>query len=234
MLRQVGGEDLLHVGVLATLPGPSRDATVKDIVNGAALQNNEELKPKLPKTPDNADALFKGVFGETIGSEDKSRLMRTATTLYVNRAYRAGVTKEDGSKAEELFSQALRDASGQATTRDGQTFGGPVNYSPNWYTFSKKVIAPPNVRANKFADVIGAIRDDDLEGAVNQDGSKITASQVKNATPVQTPTGYKFAIGDPASKDAKFLGKVGAPLILNFTVLQDRLRTRVPGAFLRE
>jgi hypothetical protein len=234
MLREVGGEDMLHVGVLATLPGPSRESTVKDLVNGVTLQNNEELKPKLPKTPDNADQLFQKVFGETIGSEDKSRLMRTATTLYVNRAYRAGITKDDGSKAEELFNQALRDAAGQATTRDGQVFGGPTTYSPNWYTFSKKVIAPPNVRANKFADVLGAIRDEDLEGALNQDGSKITASQVKNATPVQTPTGYKFAIGDPASRDAKFLGKTGAPLILNFTVLQDRLRTRVPGAFLRE
>jgi hypothetical protein len=231
VLREVGGEDLLHVGVLAAMPGPSRDATVKDIVNGAALLNNEDLKPKLPKPPDTADTVFNKVFGETVGSEDKARLMRTATTIYTNRAYKAGVTKDDVTASEAIFSEALRDAAGQATDRQGKTFGGPASYSPNWYTWSKKVIAPPNVRADKFGNVIGAIREEDLEGAENADGSKITASQVKNATPVATPQGYKFALGDPASKDPKFLGKPGAPLIIDFSKLEGRLRTRVPDAF---
>jgi hypothetical protein len=239
LLEEIGGQEMLGVGGLAIMPGPSRKSVVAEAVDGVAHLKNEDLKGKLPKVPTNADALFDAEFGTTMTGPQKANIMRTATQIYTSRAYRANVGKDDDDEAKKIFSGALRAAAGQVSNSKGDAFGGPVKYTAggSWVPFSgasSRVIAPPNIKANKFRDVVDSLKDEDLGGATHADGKPIRASDLKAATPVKVEGGHIFVLGDPGSPEArKVIGGDGKELVIDFTNdnLVRKLENRVPGAF---
>jgi len=85
-------------------------------------------------------------------------------------------------------------------------------------------------------DVINSIRDEDLSllpvSPQAADGKAYTARDIQAAVPVAVPGGYRFAAGDPASDDPKWVrGADGRPFVLDFDSITPKLQPRVPGAF---
>ncbi len=88
------------------------------------------------------------------------------------------------------------------------------------------------MKADRFRDVIGAVTDDDLSKmGVSPENAK--ARDIHNALPVAVDGGYVFAVGDPRSADPRYIkGALGGPFKLDFNQMEERLRKRVPDAFL--
>src|SRR3990172_3554140 len=100
-----------------------------------------------------------------------------------------------------------------------------------------KVLVPPDVRADKFSSVIGAIKDADLKGMAvppqSESGAPYRARDLHNAVPVAVRGGYRFALGDPNSDEPKWIrGADGNPFLLSLAALKGTLRQRVPDAFI--
>jgi hypothetical protein len=242
VLEEIGGQQMKGVGGLAILPGPpeARHPVIKDAVNGQMKLNDKEIKGKLPAEPDNREEIFRTEFGTAMSGADKARVQQTAFQIYTERAYRAGVTKDD-DKAKEIYREALRAAAGKATMPSGNSFGGPASYQPGgtWFrrttTWSQKTIVPPNIRTDKFRDVIDSITDADLTEFKHEDGRAVKADDLKEATPVRTPKGYIFVRGDPASEESPVIGDVkgGKPVVIDFDKkeVEQKYRDRVPKAY---
>ncbi|WP_163564749.1 hypothetical protein, partial [Klebsiella pneumoniae] len=82
-------------------------------------------------------------------------------------------------------------------------YGGVASYRPG-YLWNYKVAIPPNVRADRFRDVMGAIRDEDLGGATDPNGKPISARDVRGAIPVRVRGGYAFSLDDPKEPNPRF------------------------------
>lgn len=175
--------------------------------------------------------------------EDGIRVKETARNITRTRLEAAGIDPgEDTDRAQATFTRALKEATG-AVFVDGEQYGGiadypdPAAWSP--WAKAKKAVAPPGVRAGAFADVVRAIRDEDLAGLAvpprAEDGTPYRARDLHAALPVAVAGGWRFALGDPASDDPRWIrGADGRPFTLDITTLLPRLRARVPGAFLGE
>ena len=106
-------------------------------------------------------------------------------------------------------------------------YGGFASYKTGWFG-GTQTVAPPNVRADMFADVVDALLVSDLPDGV----APGTLERVKGAVPLLTGRGYVFSLGD-APNGAPLLvpGPGGKPLTLDFEVWEPLLRQRVPRAY---
>lgn len=184
-----------------------------------------------------AGRLVRDTFGTAFAmqGEDAGRIRATADAVAKARMSSGSIDPKSG-EAETIFKRALQEAAG-AQFVGGVQYGGVADFKPpgNWWN-TIKVPVPSNIRADAFRDVIRAFRDDDLASLPvpprTADGRSFSARDISLATPVAVRGGYRFAQGDPASGDPKFIpGADGAPFVLPFSAVQ-KVAPRVSGAFL--
>jgi hypothetical protein len=235
---------LAHVGALLSTPGS--EIFANDVAEGLELKRQESLPaskrtvelPNWVKTaPDKMltaqRAQIETVYGGAFALSPESGLaaQEAARQAFNARAVRNGLDPTLATKeASKTFDRQLQLAAGARFSPDGTQYGGVASYKPGYWS-SYKVLVPPEVRADSFREVISAIRDDDIKGAASPSGTPYRARDIQLAVPVAVRGGYRFALGDPASDDPKWIrGKDGNPFVLDLDSLP--LRQRVPGAFL--
>lgn len=233
---------LAHVGALMQSGGNTAFAV--DVADAVKLRQDKEFK--IPKWLDHpADKIMaaqgaraREVYGAAFAlAPDSGRAaQKAAQDAFFTRANRNGYEPLlDTADSKKAYDRALQDSAG-AKFIDGKQYGGIGDYKPGYWT-NYRVMVPGNVRADRFRDAIGAITDEDLSkmaiSPVAASGKAYTAADIRAAVPIATRGGYRFAMGDPNSEDPKYIrGADGKPFVLDFGQMEERLRARVPGAFL--
>jgi hypothetical protein len=231
LMRELGGTapELAQAGMLLA-SGGSRQAA-RDIIAAVAARNLEG-----GQKPMEVDIqAFRAVWVEKIGnalvynSQDSQRIERAARAIAMTRLRTLGSNKD--SAAKDIYGQAIEEAFG-GQMLDGKRVGGIGRVKTGWFS-SAAVPLPPEVRPDRFVDALAAIRDDDLPALAVPPIAGTRAAQIRNARPVAVPGGYRFALGDLAGSDPKFIqGQDGKPFVLHWDEVKGRLRERAPGAFL--
>lgn len=240
---------LAHVGALSMSGG--NPGFAMDAAEAVKMKSDPEFKPPswMNKPSDLVIAAQSSRTRELYGSayallpDGGKAAQQAAQDAFFTRAVRHGYDPalgegrvlpgvQGGGPSTKAFDQALQESAG-AKFIDGTQYGGIGNYgSKGFWQGQNKVLVPANIKADRFPDVIKAITDDDLQrkvGVSPQGGAK----DIRAATPVKVPGGYRFAQGDPLSENPKYVQDVlGKPFVLNLDNLEDDLRKRVPGAFL--
>lgn len=237
---------LAHTGGLLSggLFGGGSPVFVNDVADAITLKQNKDFK--LPRWLDHPsdkiltaqNAKTRDLYGDAFHMvPDNGRAAEaSAQAAYFSRANRRGYSAlVDDSNSETAYKRALQEGAGATFAADGTQFGGVTAYKPGYWT-NYKVLVPGNIRTDRFKDVIGAIKDDDLSrlpiSPQGVGGKNYTARDLQSGVPVAVPGGYRFAQGDPTSDDPKWVrGADGRPFVLNVEALEPELRKRVPGAF---
>lgn len=233
---------LAHIGALMQSGGNAVFAT--DVADAVKLRQDKEFK--IPKWLDHpADKIMSAqgarareVYGDAFAlAPDSGRAsQKAAQDAFFTRANRNGYEPLlDTSDSKKAYDRALQESAG-AKFIGGTQYGGIGDYKPGYWT-NFRVMVPGNVRADRFKDAIGAITDDDLGkmaiAPVAASGKPYTSADLRAAVPIATKGGYRFAMGDPNSEDPKYLrGADGKPFVMDFGQMEERLRARVPAAFL--
>lgn len=212
----------------------------RDAMNAARMKH-EKLKVTGPNSSI-FDTAMRGELGTafTMAPEDQSRTIATARAISETRLTVAQLDPKD-KQAETLYKRAAQEAAGAVYVGDVQ-YGGVASYRPGYWT-NYKVAVPAGVRADAFRDVLGTLRDDDLNTLAvppqTADGKPYRMRDLNAAIPVAVPgpngsLGYRFAMNDPASSDdPKFIrGADGRPFVLPFDRLAPELRRRLPRGFI--
>lgn len=239
---------LAHIGSLASVGGSPQFQM--DVAETVKLRNDAKLQGvaiKLPqwmnKPPEKVMAAQRSnasdVFGNAfVQAQDVQRTVESAAAdAYFARAFRTPSLSPvlDNSAGKTAHTRALQESAGATFTKDGTQYGGVGSIKPGMWT-NYKVVVPSNVRADRFSDVIGAIKNEDLQALptapVSASGKAYTARDIQTAIPVATSGGYRFAMGEPGSDDPKWIrGADGKPWVLDLESLTPVLQRRVPGAF---
>jgi len=231
LMREIGGTapELAQAGMLLA-SGGSRQAA-RDILAAVAARNLEGGQ----KPMDVDNQAFRSVWVERIGdaliynSQDQQRIEKAARAIAMTRLRTLGSNKDGAAK--DIYGQAIDEAFG-GQMLDGKRVGGIGRVKTGWFS-TAAVPLPPEVRPDRFSDVLAAIRDDDLPSLAVPPIPGTRAAQIRNARPVAVPGGYRFALGDLNSNDPKFIqGQDGKPFVLHWDDFKGRLRERAPGAFL--
>ena len=259
MLEELGKEApaLAHLGALNLHGGNEQFAN--DVV--AAIQNRqnpEYMKTVAPEWRTIGDVAYaaqssrvREVYGTAFAlMPDMGRgAQSTAADAFFTRGISLGLDPKlggelrrmtglaGGDKSEQVFDRTLQQAAGATYDTKGVQYGGVGKYAAGrtWYgaQTSQMVAVPPNVRADRFKDVIGAITDGDLSLMAVSPAAR--AVDLHNATPVKVKGGYAFVMGEITSDNPKVIYNVlDKPFVLDFNQLEDKLRKRVPNAFLNQ
>lgn len=229
LMKEMGGAapELSQAGLLMA---SGRMQAARELLAGVALRGVEGGA----KVREVAQNEFGKAFTDIVGAamvdnpQDQARIRQTAMTIAMYRLRNASDMK--GSAAQQIYRDSIQDALGRGTV-DGVQFGGVAKVKPGWWS-TYPVVAPPDVRADRFQDVIGAIRDTDLASQPVPPAPGFSAARLRQAVPVAVPGGYRFAMGDPSSNRPDFIrGADGAPFTLRWDSVRGDLRARVPGAF---
>jgi hypothetical protein len=230
LMRELGGAmpELAQAGLLLS-QGGSRQAARDIIAQVVARELPGGQKPVEVDT-----GTFRKIWVEAIGtslvynSQDSQRIEKAARAIAATRLRNVADLK--GSDAQAIYEQAIEEAFGGQTV-NGQKVGGLGRVKTGWFT-SAPVPLPPDVRQGRFPDALAAIRDEDLPGLPVPPVTGTRAAQIRNAWPVPVPGGYRFALGDPAGQDPKFIqGQDGKAFVLPWEAISGKLRERAPGAF---
>jgi hypothetical protein len=230
LMREIGGQapELAQAGLLLASGGSKQAA--RDIIASVAARS----LPGGQKPVEVDNGTFRQIWVDKIGtslvynSQDSQRIEKAARAIASARIQTLGNVKD--SAAKEIYARAIDEAFGGQTI-DGKAVGGLGRVKTGWFS-SAPVPLPPDVRADRFSDVLAAIRDDDLPGLPVPPVAGTRAAQIRNARPVAVPGGYRFALGDPAGQDPKFIqGQDGKPFVLPWDSVKGVLRERAPGAF---
>jgi Transglycosylase SLT domain len=156
--------------------------------------------------------------------EEAARVTGTAERIARKRIDDAGV-EPDSEEADKITRHAVNEAAG--AVYDGETqWGGFADYDPGFWKSAQKVVVPNTIRADRFADVIDALRDDDFLLAPLGG-----LAELQRRWPVLTNNGYVFVDFD-AEGNPLPLGDVrGGVFTLHLDRLAPQLSSRVPGAF---
>lgn len=233
---------IAEAGAIMAIGGSARAA--EDVILGYG--KGADGKPYKDIKAPAARQSFDDVAGDALAlwPKDGERVRRAAGAIARKRIADAGL--EPGSdEALEIHARAVQEAAGALYDR-GVQFGGFADFDrPGWFTGAAKVIVPSAIRADAFADLIGALTDEDLATVAVKPKAGANpwnllsgrtrrglAETIRDAVPVAAAGGYAFAIGDPAGEDPQFIeGEDGNIFVLDLLSLRDRLETRVPGAF---
>jgi hypothetical protein len=241
---------LSHMGGLLTgsLFGGGSTTFANDVAEGVQLNQNAETKKMLPHWAQNpTDRVMQfqtnrrvDQFGDAflLIPENGRAASESARNAFTVRAMRNGYDPSGidlGGTTAKAYNTALQESAGATFASDGTQYGGITSYGtkPGTWFGSNKVLVPSNIKTGEFGRVIGAVTDEDLKLMPISPADGYKASDIRNAVPVAVPGGYRFAQGDPASADPKWVrGADGRQFVLPLDKLEPVLRTRVPGAFL--
>lgn len=154
-----------------------------------------------------------------------------AASIARKRLYDAGIDPKS-DEAKDIYGQALSEAAGATFVR-GVQYGGFSTFDPGFRWRARQVVVPTTVRADRFEDVVGALKDADLGGVSGKNGKAWRAADFQKAMPVRVAGGHVFALGDPSGANPMFIaGADGKPIVLDFDgALGGKLKARVPEAF---
>lgn len=156
--------------------------------------------------------------------DDEGRVMATAERIARKRIDDAGV-EVDSQEATDIMDQAVNEAAG--AVYDGKVkWGGFSEYDPGFWKEAQQVLVPNNMRADRFSDVIDAVKPEDLP--VRPQGG---LQRLQELWPVMTPQGYVFVDTDADGALSVLPGEDGKPFHLNLGGMARLLGPRVPGAF---
>ena len=155
---------------------------------------------------------------------DGARVMQAAEWITRKRLLEQGI-EYDAPEAQEVHARALNEAAGAIFDGDVQ-WGGFTAYDPGFWASEQKVLVPNGIRADRLADVIGALRNGDLP--VGPYGGM---EALPDYFPVLTAGGYVFVDFDAEGGPVPLLGTDDKPFVLDLEKLAPKLAPRVPGAF---
>jgi len=236
ILKEIGGDApaLAHAAALSTVTGERTFA--RTVAEGIAARQVPGSSPQRPSN-DDMDAAERKVLGAALRGlrTDERERTRAAVSLWVEvQAQRRGIDLK--ANPSQLLEEGFRAARGE--TRQGDnTYGGVTTYrSPAWFGGSVEVQVPPNVRQDRFGDVIKALTSEDLAALPNPpvmpNGNPMDANALRRMQPIFGPGGYRWAMPPDASGNRRpVMGKDGQPFVLDFQALEPTLRSRIPDAF---
>lgn len=239
VLAELGTDapSLLQAGMI--LAGGGSAAAARDVIAGYGKGPDGNRLPTVKK--EIRDAATADVYGDAYAGapRDGAAIAAAAEAIAKARAVEAGIDPKS-EDARLLYDRALQDAAG-AVYENGVQYGGIAEVKRGgWLGSTHKTVVPSSIRADRFGDVIDAIRDQDLAEAapymsappVDPDGKPYPAADIKAARPVAVAGGYRFAFGDPMSDDPQWIaGADGRPFVLSIDGMRDRLEPRAPGAW---
>jgi len=240
---------LAHMGALAAYG--ARTDVLRDAAYGIQLRRQEgsDFRPRAAPTQAQRQEMVNEIIGTAFGGMERARdgAASLADLLYEVRARAAG----HATWQPDVYRQALRDAVGGSVGPDGHRYGGVVFHNP-WMLSrgSNPIVIPPQVRADRWQDLIDALRPEDFavadaDGRIVSDGlprgggdRAIPLSAVRRGTLVPIGGGFRFyvAMGGPNGANPLWLaappgtGEQGR-FVLDLDALLPRLRERRPELF---
>jgi hypothetical protein len=236
-LREIGGDAPAFAQAARVAAWGGEKGFIDDFAEWHRLSSDPATRKalELPKR-EPADMEMGKALGQSLAAlPDLAGAVRTAAVqTYEVRALRNGWdrTLNDGA-AREALQRATQEALGATFVGDAQ-FGGVAARRMGWMG-GQQVLAPGNLRADKFDDALAAITDADLKAnpPLHSENRPASAATVKGGWLLSVGRGkYEVYDRDPLSKDARPLrAKDGAPWVLDLNAMEERLRPRVPGAW---
>lgn len=231
-----------EAGAIMSVGGSA--AAAQDVILGYG-KGPDGKAYKNPKSEVAADG-FERVAGDALHfwPKDAERSKRAALSIARKRIADAGVDT-DSDEAVEIYERAVQEAAGALFDR-GVQWGGFADFDrPGWFSGAQKIIIPSSIRADAFADLVGALSDEDIAtlkvkpragvnpwNIISGRTERGLVDTIRDGVPVAVRGGYAFAVGDPASDDPQFIqDENGDIFVLDLLSLRDRLESRVPGAF---
>lgn len=253
VLREISKDSpvLAHIGGLMSSNGSP--SVISDAAEAVRLRQDPEAAKTLPnyltKEPAKMQAAQHSRAADVYGGafsmvpDTRRAAEATAQSAFFTRAYNNNYDpmfiERDAAGAKTAYDRTLQEAAGATFSPSGVQYGGVTSYRPGTFQFfgGSKVLIPGNIRTDRFTDVIGALKDEDIRfpamaPPTAPDGRPYSAKDLKNATPVAVQGGYRFAAGDPMSDNPKWIrGADGKPFVLDLERLEPTLRKRVPEAY---
>jgi GH24 family phage-related lysozyme (muramidase) len=193
-------------------------AAAQDVVRGYSKDSKVKMKPAAEKQL--YDREVEGAL--SVQSRDAVRIGRAASAITRARLTDDAI-EPDSAEADAVYVQALNEAAG-AVYQDGVQYGGFADYSTGFFS-STRVLAPNMIRADRFDDVIGSVRNEDL--AIKPlDG----VARLRGLVPVAVRGGYAFHDGDP-DNPRYAQSEDGALFILDIEALAPTIARRMPDAW---
>lgn len=190
--------------------------------------------------PSIVDQIVASEIGAALGSLDPAELARTrsaAVDWATVQIARRGLDAKMSPEVSNIVQEAVQRARGQTKIGD-QAFGGvaSLTYGGGYFRNEVKVQVPPDVKSDRFVDVLGAITDDNLtrlpDPPVGPDGRVLKADDLRRNAPFFAPGGYLFGMPDEATGGGVLvMARSGKPFSLSFDQVRPALRARVPDAF---
>jgi len=193
-------------------------AAAQDVVRGYSKDAKVKMKPAAEKQL--YDREVEGAL--SVQSRDADRIGRAASAITRARLTDDAI-EPDSPEADAVYVQALNEAAG-AVYQDGVQYGGFTDYSTGYFSASR-VLAPNMIKADRFDEVIGSVRNEDL--AIKPvDG----VGRLRGLVPVAVRGGYAFHDGD--EENPRFAqGEDGGLFILDIEGLAPVLARRMPDAW---
>lgn len=239
VLAEFGQSVPLIAGAGAILAGGGDATAAADAIAGALKDPSGRAWPVV-----NAE-IRNGGYSAHIGGAlamqpgDDRRIRETGSNIARKRIAEAGVEPKS-DEARAIFNRALDEAAGAVFDGDVR-YGGFSTVGDGWFADGFRVLVPNTIRADRFGDVLAAIRPADIERdrvrPVNAAGEAFPTAMLAQMRPLAVRTrdgrtGYAFARNDPAGEDPQFVrGSDGEIYVLDVAGLAPKLAARVPGAF---
>lgn len=227
---------LARAGALVAIGGST--ALAEDLATTVQRRNEPGYKAPNWKAAKLNEAA-NDVYGTAFFASPRERLATetVARAAFENRISRRGLPPDlSTSDSVDAYKRTLQEAAGATFDADGRQYGGiGIRDRNGWLPWgTDKVVVPVNVRADRFDNVVDAIRDEDLARLPpGIDGKPVAARTIQKGHLVAVGVGrYRVAAGDPASDDPQWVTtQDGNYFVLDLNALEGTLRTRVPGAY---
>ena len=156
--------------------------------------------------------------------DDAERVTATAERIARKRMDDEGIEADD-QQAADIHERALNEAAGAVFAGNVQ-YGGFTDYDPGIWRNARKVVVPNSIRADRFADVIDALRAEDL--TVQPLGG---VESLQDLWPVPVSGGYAFVDFDADGNALPRMDTDGRMFLLDLGGLAAKIGPRLPGAF---
>jgi len=241
VLAEIGGDapELAHAGMVSLSTGD----------RGFARQVAEAIKAravpgaKVPGVPaKDVEEAMRNVIGPALNGMDATERARTqaaASAWSEQELIRRNLEAGD-AKAKDVLEEGIKRARGMSVDHTGAAFGGvadvPIGRAGLFGRDTVKVQVPADVKTDKMGDVFAQIKNLDLENLANppmaKGGRVMTADELRRATPIFGPGGYRFGVADKVSgKIEPIVAKDGSAFVLPWSEIAPTLRSRAPYAF---
>ncbi len=194
---------------------PAHLQTLKDFAAGDTLMasGDKQYTQWMTTSKNDIQTAQQNVFGDAYNyfPAAGAAVSATAARLYTARAAREG--KTDGFESG-LYNDALQEAAGAWTDKDGVQHGGIMKQRSNGlFSGSHYIVLPPNMTQAQFKNTMGALNDAALKnisvgGAapVYADGEPMTADNLRDAWLISAGPGrYLVSTANPSSGNPVFV-----------------------------